>query len=176
MVDLDAVSLHDGAVKVARDSVVTFDYELRDDQGQLIDRGSGPGAMAYIHGHDMLVPGLEKELEGHAAGDHLLVRVPPAEGYGEERDQEEIRVARADLPSELEIEPGAELEGTDEEGQSDTFWVVAVEGDEVVLTRTHPLAGVTLCFDVTIRGVREATAEELEHGHAHEGPLGHHHD
>jgi FKBP-type peptidyl-prolyl cis-trans isomerase SlyD len=162
-------------MRVSRDCVVIFDYELRDDAGQLIDRGSGPGAMAYIHGHDMLVPGLEKELEGKDAGDHLLVRVPPSEGYGEEQDQEEIRVPRGDLPADLELEPGAELEGTDEKGQSETFWVVAVEDAEVVLTRTHPLAGVTLCFDVTIRGVRAATAEELEHGHPHEGPLGHHH-
>jgi FKBP-type peptidyl-prolyl cis-trans isomerase SlyD len=162
-------------VKVAHDSVVIFDYELRDAEGQLIDRGSGPGGMAYIHGHDMLVPGLEREMEGKGVGDRVLVTVPPAEGYGEETDQEELRVPRADLPDDLELEPGAELEATDEQGKAETFWVVSLEGDDVVLTRTHPLAGVTLCFDVTIRAVRAATPEELEHGHAHEGPLGHHH-
>ena len=162
-------------MKVARDSVVIFDYELRDPEGHLIDRGSGPGAMAYIHGHDMLVPGLEREMEGKGVGDHLLVTVPPADGYGEETDQEELHVPRADLPTDMELEPGAELEATDEDGKAETFWVVAIEGDDIVLTRTHPLAGVTLCFDVTIRGVRAATAEELEHGHAHEGPFAHHH-
>jgi FKBP-type peptidyl-prolyl cis-trans isomerase SlyD len=154
-------------MRVATDTVVVFDYQLTDDGGQLIDRGSGPGAMVYIHGHDMLVPGLERALEGKEAGDSLQVTVAPKDGYGEEDEQDEVRVARADLPGEMEIEPGAELEGTDEDGESDTFWVVAVEGDEVILTRTHPLAGVTLCFDVTIRRVREATAEELEHGHPH---------
>lgn len=162
-------------MRVANDCVVVFDYSLSDDQGHIIDRGSGPGAMAYIHGRDMLVPGLERALEGRESGDSLHVKVEPKDGYGEEQEQEEFRVPRADLPAEMDLEPGAELEGTDAEGQSDTFWVVAVEDDEVVLTRTHPLAGVTLLFDVTIRRVREATAEELEHGHPHEGPHHHHH-
>jgi FKBP-type peptidyl-prolyl cis-trans isomerase SlyD len=162
-------------MRVATDAVVVFDYQLTDEKGRLIDRGSGPGAMAYIHGHDMLVPGLERALEGREVGDTLQVTVPPKDGYGEDQDQEEVRVPRADLPGELDLEPGAELEGTDENGETDTFWVVAIEGDEVVLTRTHPLAGVTLCFDVTIRRIREATAEELEHGHPHEGPHFHGH-
>src|SRR5688572_13858740 len=138
-------------MQVAKDLVVVFDYTLTDEEGHLIDRGSGPGAMAYIHGHEMLVPGLERALEGREVGDSLHVKVEPKDGYGEEQEQEEIRVPRADLPTEMPLDPGAELEGTDAEGLSDTFWVIAVEGDEVVLTRTHPLAGVTLCFDVTIR-------------------------
>jgi len=164
-------------MRVAQDTVVIFDYTLRDDEGRVIDSGSGTEAMAYIHGHDMLVPGLEKALLGKQAGDHLEVTVPPAEGYGEDEEQDEVRVPRSTLPPDLELEPGAELEGTDEEGQVETFWVVAFEGDEVVMTRTHPLSGVTLHFDVTITKVRAATPEELEHGHPHEGQdsHGHHH-
>lgn len=162
-------------MRVANDTVVVFDYVLKDDQGRVIDSGNGTEAMAYIHGHDMLVPGLEKALEGRQADDHLEVAVPPSEGYGEDEEQDEVRVPRSSLPDDLDVEPGAELEGTDEEGQTETFWVVAVEGDDVIMTRTHPLAGVTLHFDVTIRKVRAATAEELEHGHPHEGPHGSHH-
>ncbi len=154
-------------------AVVVFDYTLTDSDDNLIDSGRGPSAMAYIHGQGQLVPGLEKALAGKVAGDRVQAIIPPEDAYGPEDEQDEIRVPRADLPDDLELEPGAELLGTDEEGASDTFWVVAVEGDEVVLTRTHPLAGMTLKFDVTITKVRAATEEELEHGHAHEGPHAH---
>jgi FKBP-type peptidyl-prolyl cis-trans isomerase SlyD len=157
-------------MQITNDTVVVFDYTLHDDQGNLIDSGQGPSAMSYIHGQGQMVPGLERALEGHTVGDRVQATVPPEEAYGPEEEQDEVRVPRSDLPAELELESGAELEGTDEEGQSDTFWVVAVEGDEVVLTRTHPLAGLTLKFDVTITKVRAATEDELEHGHAHEGP------
>jgi FKBP-type peptidyl-prolyl cis-trans isomerase SlyD len=157
-------------MQIAPGAVVVFDFTLTDKDGNLIDSGNGPSAMAYIHGEDQIVPGLEKALEGKRAGDHVEVTVPPEEGYGLDEEQEELRVPRADLPADLELEAGAELVGTDEDGESETFWVVELDGDEVVLTRTHPLAGVILKFDVTITKVRPATEEELEHGHAHEGP------
>lgn len=160
-------------MQIANDLVVVFDYVLTDEAGNVIDSGNGPSAMSYIHGQGQMVPGLEKALEGHSVGERVQAVVPPEEAYGVEEEQEEIRVPRADLPDELELEPGAELEGTDEEGESDTFWVVAIEGDEVILTRTHPLAGMTLKFDVTITKIRPATAEEMEHGHAHEGQHAH---
>jgi FKBP-type peptidyl-prolyl cis-trans isomerase SlyD len=160
-------------MQIAPGTVVVFDYVLTDSDGNLIDSGKGPSAMAYIHGEGQIVPGLEKALAGKAEGDRVEALVPPEEGYGPDEEQEEMRVPRADLPDDLELEPGAELVGTDEEGESDTFFVVALEGDEVVLTRTHPLAGVTLKFDVTVTKVRAATAEELEHGHAHEGAHDH---
>jgi FKBP-type peptidyl-prolyl cis-trans isomerase SlyD len=160
-------------MRVAQDTVVVFDYTLRDEQGEVIDSGAGPDGMAYIHGHDMLVPGLEKALAGQEVGAHLEVAVPPADGYGEVDDQDEVRVPRSAMPPDMELEPGAELEGTDEDGNVQTFWVVEVEGDEVIMTRNHPLAGMTLRFDVTITKVRAATAEELEHGHPHEGEHGH---
>ena len=150
--------------------MVVFDYVLTDTDDNLIDSGRGPSAMAYIHGHGQIVPGLEKALDGKQEGDRVQAVVPPEEGYGPEGDQEELRVPRDELPADLELEAGAELVGTDEDGGTDTFWVVDVEGGDVVLTRTHPLAGLTLKFDVTITKVRDATAEELEHGHAHEGP------
>src|SRR5262249_19191259 len=167
MVASDTVSAQDVAMQIGRESVVVFDYVMTDEDGNVIDRGSGPSAMAYIHGLGQMMPGLEKALEGHGEGDRVQAVVPPEEGYGEEEEQGGVPGPRGDLPADVELEPGAELEGTDEEGQSDTFWVVAVEGEDVVLTRTHPLAGMTLKFDVTVTKVRQATADELEHGHAH---------
>jgi FKBP-type peptidyl-prolyl cis-trans isomerase SlyD len=156
-------------MQIASGAVVVFDYVLTDTDDHLIDSGTGPSGMAYIHGQGQIVPGLEKALEGKSVGDHLVAVIPPEDGYGVDEEQEEIRVPRGDLPDDMDLEPGAELVGTDEEGESDTFWVIDVEGEEVVLTRTHPLAGVTLKFDVKITMVREASPEELEHGHAHEG-------
>src|SRR5262249_13298881 len=156
-------------MQIGPDSVVVFDYVMTDEDGVVIDSGSGPSAMAYIHGRGQMMPGLERALVGRAEGDRVQAVVPPEEGYGAEEDDEAISAPRSELPDDLELEPGAELEGTDEDGESDTFWVVAVEGDEVVLTRNHPLSGMTLKFDVTITKVRAATADELEHGHAHEG-------
>lgn len=161
-------------MRIENGSVVLFDFVLTDEQGNPIDSGQGPDGMSYIHGLGQLVPGLERALEGKQVGERVEAVVEPADGYGEGLDQDEVRVPRTELPDD--IEPGAELEGTDSEGESETFWVVAVEGEEVVLTRTHPLAGVTLKFDVTITKVRAATEEELEHGHAHEGRHQHDHD
>jgi len=161
-------------MQIAAGAVVVFDYVLTDSDDHPIDSGSGPSGMAYIHGQGQIVPGLEKALDGKSVGDRVQAVLSPEEGYGPEEEQDEVRVPRADLPPDLELEAGAELVGTDDEGESDTFWVVEVEGDEVVLTRTHPLAGVTLKFDVTVTKVRAATEEELEHGHAHEGEDHHH--
>ncbi len=158
-------------MRIENGRVVVFDFVLRDDQGAQIDSGKGPDGMAYIHGLGQLVPGLERALEGKQVGERVEAVVSPEDGYGVDLDQEELRVPRADLPDD--VEPGAELEATGGDGESETFWVVAVEDEEVVLTRSHPLAGVTLCFDVTITKVREATEEELEHGHAHEGEHAH---
>jgi FKBP-type peptidyl-prolyl cis-trans isomerase SlyD len=160
-------------MQIGEGSVVVFDYVMTDEGGEVIDRGSGPSAMAYIHGHGQMMPGVEKALEGKTVGDRVQAVVPPEEGYGPDEEQEEVRVPRADLPADLDLEPGAELEGTDEDGESDTFWVVAIEGEDVVMTRNHPLAGMTLRFDMTVTKVRAATDDELEHGHAHEGPHSH---
>jgi FKBP-type peptidyl-prolyl cis-trans isomerase SlyD len=161
-------------MRIGNGSVVVFDFVLSDEEGNEIDSGKGPDGMAYIHGFGQIVPGLERVLEGREVGDSLKAVVPPEEGYGDEEEQDEVRVPRTELPDDLEI--GAELEGTSTEGETETFWVVAIEGDDVVMTRTHPLAGMTLTFDVTVTKVRAATEEELEHGHAHEGAHDHAHD
>jgi FKBP-type peptidyl-prolyl cis-trans isomerase SlyD len=163
----------DVPMQIGQDTVVVFDYVMSDEGGAIIDQGNGPSAMAYIHGQGQMMPGVEKALEGKSVGDRVQAVVPPEEAYGPDEEQDEVRVPRADLPDDLELEPGAELEGTDEDGAKDTFWVVAIEGDEVVMTRNHPLAGMTLRFDMTVTKVRAATADELEHGHAHEGQHSH---
>jgi FKBP-type peptidyl-prolyl cis-trans isomerase SlyD len=160
-------------VEIAADRVVTIHYTLKDDNGAVLDSSAGGDPLAYIQGHGNLVSGLEKALEGKQDGNTLSVVVPPAEGYGV-RDEGLIqRVPKRTLQGSGEIKKGMQFQARTDDGMR-LFTVTAVVGDMVTLDGNHPLADQRLHFDVTIVGVREATAEELEHGHVH-GAGGHHH-
>jgi FKBP-type peptidyl-prolyl cis-trans isomerase SlyD len=153
--------------------VVTIHYTLKDDGGAVLDSSAGGEPLAYIQGHGNLVAGLEKALEGQEDGAKLAVDVTPAEGYGI-RDEKLIqRVPKRSLQGAGQIKKGMQFQARTEDGMR-LFTVAAIIGDMVTLDGNHPLADQTLHFDVQIVGVREATAEELEHGHVH-GAGGHHH-
>ena len=159
-------------MKVAKNTVVTIDYTLKSDDGDVIDSSSGSEPLAYLHGTGSIVPGLENALAGKSAGDAVSVKVAPGEGYGE-RDPELMHVAsRSQFQGIADVEVGMRFQARAGE-QTTVVTVVAVEGDDVTLDANHPLAGVNLNFDVKIVGVRAATAAELEHGHPH-GPGGAH--
>jgi FKBP-type peptidyl-prolyl cis-trans isomerase SlyD len=152
---------------------VTIHYTLKDDGGAVLDSSAGGEPLAYIQGHGNLVAGLEKALEGKADGTKLVVDVSPAEGYGI-RDEKLIqRVPKRALQGSGEIKKGMQFQARTDDGMR-LFTVAAIIGDMVTLDGNHPLADQTLHFDVQIVGVREATSEELEHGHVH-GAGGHHH-
>lgn len=158
-------------MQIVRHAFVVLEYSLRDDDGQLIDSSEQDGPIEYVHGTDSLLPGLERALEGKAQGDTLTVRLPADQAYGEPDDDLIERVARAELPDDIELEVGLQLEtaGDDDDDEGDVVTVIAIEGDEVVLDANHPLAGIALNFEVTVALVRLATPEELaeaEHGHA----------
>jgi FKBP-type peptidyl-prolyl cis-trans isomerase SlyD len=158
---------------IAKDAVALLEYTLKNDSGELLDASAEGQPLAYIHGRGNLIPGLEQELEGKQSGDHFEIRIPPEEAYGE-RNQELVHpVNRDQLPDEIEVEVGLQLRAESEAG-AQIVTVVGVEDDRVLLDANHPLAGVALNFDVKVAEVREATAEELEHGHVH-GTGGHHH-
>ena len=157
---------------ITRDSVVTIHYTLKDDQGAVIDSSASGEPLAYLHGHGNIVPGLERELTGRNAGDKLSVSVGPPEGYGE-YDKELVQsVPRRALRGIKDVQPGMHLHAQTEAGTR-TVTVTRVQGDMVTLDANHPLAGKNLNFDIQIEDVRQATAEELSHGHVH-GPGGHH--
>jgi len=160
-------------VKVAADAVVLIHYTLKDDAGKVIDSSSGGEPLAYIQGHGNLVPGLEKALEGKADGDKVVVSLAPADGYGTRNDSLVQRVPKRSLQGAGEIRKGMQFQAQTEEGMR-VFTVTGIVGDMVSLDGNHPLADQTLNFDVEVVSVREATAEELEHGHVH-GAGGHHH-
>lgn len=160
-------------MQISEHKVVTLNYEVGDDQGQLIDRSEEGGPLAYIHGTGQLITGLETALAGRGQGDKVSVDVPPEQGYGE-RDEEGVQtVARDQFDDDVEIEVGMQFEAQDDDGHQ-IVTVVAVDGESITLDTNHPLAGKTLHFKVEVLEVRDATAEELEHGHVH-GPGGHEH-
>jgi len=161
-------------MQIAKDTVVTIDYELFGPAGEVLDSSRGGEALAYLHGHGQLVPGLEAALAGSTAGAELEVDVSVEQGYGPRDDTLVIEVARGDIGIEGELPVGEQLWIEDPSGEVSAAFVTAVEGERVTLDGNHPLAGIPLRFAVRVVGVRPATREELAHGHVH-GAGGHHH-
>ncbi len=159
-------------MQISKNSVVSFHYTLNDSEGKLLDTSAGREAFTYIHGLGMIVPGLEEEMEGRSAGDNLNVAIPPGKGYGE-FDPQLIHKVPQDRFGDQKVEAGMQFQAG-ERGDMGVFTVMEVEDGNVMLNGNHPLAGVTLHFNVEITDVRAATEEELAHGHVH-GPGGHHH-
>ena len=158
---------------ITANKVVTIDYTLTDDRGQVIDSSSGREPLAYLHGCSNIIPGLENALEGKKKGDSLKVSIAPAEGYGEREEDMIQSVPRNMFENPEQIEVGMQFQSVSEEGMR-LVTVVEVAKETVTIDANHPLAGETLNFDVTVTDVRDASEEELEHGHVH-GPDGHHH-
>lgn len=158
---------------VADGKVVTFHYKLTNDAGDEIESSRGDEPLAYLHGAQNIVPGLETALEGKEPGDSLEVEVEPAQGYGEKTGQM-MNIPRDSFPEEMTPQPGMGFPAQISDEDMAMLWVVNVGADQVQVTMDHPLAGETLHFDVEIVDVRDATEDELDHGHPH-GPGGHHH-
>jgi FKBP-type peptidyl-prolyl cis-trans isomerase SlyD len=158
---------------VAQDKVVLIHYTLTNDTGTVIDSSSGGEPLAYIQGQGNIISGLEKALEGKRKGDKVSVKVDPAEGYGVRDDSLVQSVPRRAFGG-ADVKPGTQFHAQTSQGQTRVVTVMHVQGDMVTVDGNHPLAGENLNFDVEITEVRDASAEELEHGHVH-GPGGHHH-
>ena len=147
--------------------VVTMHYKLTDDNGNIIDSSEGKDPLTYLHGAKNIIPGLEKALVGKTQGAKLQVKVDPAEGYGVVRPDLVTQVERSLFEGVDQLEVGMIFQAQAPDGSNQQIVVKKVEGDKVTIDANHPLAGVNLNFDVEIVGVREATQEELSHGHVH---------
>lgn len=158
---------------IAKDHVVEIDYKLTNDAGEVLDTSEGAAPLAYLHGHNNIVIGLEKQLEGKTQGDNFKASVAPEEGYGERTDNLVSQVPKAEFESVGELTEGMQLQAQTDQGFQ-IFTVAKIDGDMVTVDGNHPLAGQTLHFDVTVKSVRAATSEELDHGHVH-GEGGHQH-
>lgn len=153
-------------MSITKNSVASFHYTLKDDDGNTIDSSQGQEPLPYLHGAGNIVPGLERELEGKIIGDKLSVTVKPADGYGE-FDNALVQ----ELPKDMfggvdDIQAGMDFHAQTEHGQQ-VVTVINVEDDTVTIDGNHPLAGKNLHFDIEITDIREASAEELENGHVH---------
>ncbi len=151
---------------ITKDSAVFFNYTLKDDQGNVLDQSPEGQPLAYLHGHDNIIPGLEKQLEGKSAGEKLTAVVEPAEAYGEYQEQAVQEVPRENFQGVDNIEVGMQFQSQ----AGDQVMLVTVKevtDDIVKVDANHPLAGKQLTFDVEIAEVRSATEDEISHGHIH---------
>ncbi|WP_426415236.1 FKBP-type peptidyl-prolyl cis-trans isomerase [Aestuariirhabdus sp. LZHN29] len=147
--------------------VVSMHYKLTDDEGVVIDSSEGGEPMSYLHGSGTIIPGLEKELVGKVVGAALTVTVDPEEGYGEVNPGLIQTVEKSMFEGVDSVEAGMAFQAQGPDGSMQRILVKAVEGDEVTVDGNHPLAGLVLHFDVEIVDVREASEEEIAHGHVH---------
>jgi FKBP-type peptidyl-prolyl cis-trans isomerase SlyD len=168
-----APSPFENIMQIAQNSVVSFHYTLTDDQGQVLDSSQGREPLVYLQGVGQIVPGLEKAMEGRQVGDQFKVDVAPEEGYGVHHAELMQEVPREAFQGVQDIQPGMQFQGRGPQGVINVT-VTKVEDDKVHIDGNHPLAGQTLHFDVEVTDVRQATDEELSHGHVH-GEGGHHH-
>jgi FKBP-type peptidyl-prolyl cis-trans isomerase SlyD len=153
-------------MEIAERCVASFHYTLTDDDGQVIDKSNEQAPLSYLHGAGNIVSGLEKALAGKKAGDRLKVDVPPEEGYGPRHDGLVQQVPREAFKGVESLQEGMQFQA--QTGNGPLLVTVAEVGDEVVtVDGNHPLAGQNLHFDVEVTEVREATAEEQQHGHVH---------
>lgn len=155
-------------MQIAKHKVVTIEYTLTDTQGAVLTRSTDTGPLTYIQGIGSIIPGLENALEGKSSGDRLTVQIPPEEGFGPRQDSLTQVISRDLFKDVAEPHVGMQFEARTNSGKQ-LLTVVGVEGKDVTIDANHPLAGKTLNFDVTVREVRDATGEEITHGHPH-GP------
>ncbi len=157
---------------IAKNTVVTLNYNVKDSDGNLVDEGSAP--MVYLHGgYDGIFPSIEESLQGKAVGDKLEIKLQPEEAFGD-YDAELVMIEERSLFPE-NIEVGMQFERASEDGDDDELYTITdIADDKVVVDGNHPLAGIALVFSCQVNDVRIASKEEISHGHIH-GEGGHHH-
>ena len=160
-------------MQIEDQKVVTLHYTLTDNEGRVIDK-SEDGSFDYLHGAKNIIPGLESALTGKSAGEELTVSVAPDEAYGARDESMLQQVPKSMFENPDQIAVGTQFQAQGPNGETLIVTVMDVHEEHVVVDGNHPLAGVELNFDVTVVDVREASDEELEHGHVH-GPEGHQH-
>lgn len=156
-------------MQITKNKVAGIHYTLRDNDGNVIDTSDGREPLFYLHGAGNLIIGMEEGLEGKQAGDKFELKISPDKGYGEKDPSMTQKVPRTAF-GDQEVKKGMRF--TTDRGGVVTVTDVALDG--VTVDANHPLAGVELNFAVEVMEVRNASAEEIQHGHVH-GPGGHHH-
>ncbi len=154
-------------MKIGDNSVVYFNYTLTNDAGEVLDSSDGGEPLAYLHGNGGIIPGLENAMSDHQAGDSFDVSIKPEDGYGERHEELVQKVPRSAFGGVDELEPGMSFQAQTPQGPH-LIHVLEVGDDEVTVDGNHPLAGETLHFHIDVEKVRDASKEELDHGHVHD--------
>ncbi|TWU28313.1 FKBP-type peptidyl-prolyl cis-trans isomerase [Bythopirellula polymerisocia] len=149
-------------MQIAKHKIVAIEYRLTDESGDEIDSTAGEGPLTYLHGMQEIIPGLEAALEGRVAGDSFQVTVIPEEAYGDRLEELLVELAREEFEDVGDLEVGMQFSLADEEDEEVFVTVVDFNDETVTVDGNHPLAGLTLHFDVKVCEVRDATAEEIE--------------
>ncbi|MCW8329670.1 peptidylprolyl isomerase [Photobacterium sp. SDRW27] len=155
-------------MKVAKDIVVSLAYQVKTEDGVVVDQSTAEAPLDYLHGHNNLIVGLEKALDGREAGEKFEVTVAPEEAYGEHMAEMVQRVPADVFQGVDEITVGMRFLADTDQGPIPVE-VTEVDGDHVVVDGNHMLAGQTLTFTAEVVAVRAATEEEVAHGHIHQG-------
>jgi FKBP-type peptidyl-prolyl cis-trans isomerase SlyD len=151
------------AKKIEKDVVVGINYRLTVSDGTEVDTTQGREPLEYLHGHENIIPGLEKALEGRRIGDEIDKEFDPEEAYGVRDPEREIEVTREQLGFDPEV--GTVVQAQLPDGREQHLMIAKVDGDTVTLDGNHPLAGENLRFEVSVASLREATADEISKGH-----------
>lgn len=160
-------------VDIQNDAVVSIRYTLKDLEGNVLDTNVEGDPLNYLQGHGNIVIGLEEALQGKQSGDNIDVQIPAEKAYGERQPNLEAKIPRDRFPEGADLQVNMHFEAENEHGRH-PFMITEVHDDHVVADGNHPLAGKPLHFQVEVLEVREATSDEIAHGHVH-GPGGHHH-
>ena len=160
-------------MKIAKGKVVSIHYALKDTTGEVLESSEGQAPMEYLHGYGNIIAGLEKALEGKEAGEKIKAVIPPEDGYGIREETLVKNLPLSSFQNHNEVEVGTQFQAETSQGPR-LATVTKIDDKNVTVDLNHPLADQTLSFDIDVVEVREATEEELSHGHVH-GPEGHGH-
>lgn len=158
---------------IGANKVVTIHYTLKDESGNLLDSTQGTSPFSFLTGHDQVIPKLEEEIETMLIGGKKNILISAEDAYGEYRDDLVHQINKENFPPDVELEVGMQFVTSAPDGTQMPFAIKQIDGDLVTIDFNHPLAGKNLEFEVELVDVRDATEEELSHGHVH-GPHGHH--
>jgi len=153
-------------MQIADKKVVSIHYTLTNDRGEVIDSSHDADPLVYLHGAQNIIPGLEAALVGKTIGDELAVSIVAADAYGEYNENMTQVVPRDMFEGVSELEAGMKFQAETEQGVQ-AIRIVSVDGDDITIDGNHPLAGEKLHFEVNVTEVREASEDELAHGHVH---------
>ncbi|RKX78066.1 MAG: peptidylprolyl isomerase [Spirochaetes bacterium] len=151
-------------MQVTQNKVVSFDYTLKNDEGEVLFSSEERKPLSIIHGAGRIIPGLENALEGREEGESFSVSIDPGDAYGDYDDALLFTVDRGQFRDPDNLQIGMQVEAQMQDGSTQLLTVRNIEGEEVTLDANHPLAGQSLHFDIHINEVREATQKELDEG------------